>query len=150
MGKIARSDVIAVLWRSQLSVTGRRRTIILGGPHTWFEATHSTPGVIPLRRVSDITKCAMASICRWRSRWLVMGGESSWGTSVAAHSSRSLSVFLRESSASVNTNSASSKPARDVKGDQSLFALMVGTSGGASGGMGSPYLSQRCPVEDEN
>ena len=77
-----------------------------------------------------------------------MGGESLWGTSIAAHSSRSLSTFLCESSASENMNSASSKPVREVKGDQSSSALMVRTSGGVFGGTGSPYLSQHCPVEE--
>lgn len=70
--------------------------------------------------------------------------------SVAAQSSRSLSIFLCESSASVNMNSASSKPARDANGDQSLSAFVVGTSGRAFGRMLFPCLSQRWPAENEN
>jgi len=78
-----------------------------------------------------------------------MGGESLWGMSEADHNSRSLSIFLCESSASEYINSASSKPARDMKGDQSSFSLVVGTSGGAFGGTGVPCLSQRWPAESE-
>jgi hypothetical protein len=46
-------------------------------------------------------------------------------------------------------NPASSKPARDEKGDQSLLALAVETSGGAFGGTGVPYLLQRRPSKNK-
>ena len=68
---------------------------------------------------------------------------------MAAHNSRSLSIFLRESSASVNANSASSNPALDEKGDQSSSVLVVGGSGGTLGGTKLPCLSQRRPVKDQ-
>ena len=69
--------------------------------------------------------------------------------SVAAQSSRSLSIFLCESSASVKRNSASSKSARDVKGDQLSSAFVAGGSGGVFGEINAPCLSQHRPVEDE-
>jgi len=50
----------------------------------------------------------------------------------------------------VNINSASSKPAREVNGDQSSSAFVVGTSGAVFGGMDTPCLSQRRPEENEN
>jgi len=74
------------------------------------------------------------------------GGESLWGTSVAAHSSRMWLIFLCESSASVKRKSASSKPAREVKGVQSSSAFRVGNSGGVFGGTNMPFLSQRRPA----
>jgi hypothetical protein len=46
-------------------------------------------------------------------------------------------------------NPASSKPARDKKGDQLLSVLAVGTSGGVFGGTGVPYLLQRRPVKNK-
>jgi len=72
-----------------------------------------------------------------------MGAESLWGTSVAAQSSRMWLIFFCESSASVNRKSASSKPTRDVKGDQSFSAFGVVNSGEVFGGINAPFLSQR-------
>jgi len=44
---------------------------------------------------------------------------------------------------SVNRKSASSKPALEVKGDQSSSTFGVDDSGGVFGGTNTPFLSQR-------
>ena len=68
---------------------------------------------------------------------------------MAAQSSSSLSTFFCESSASVKRNSASLKPACDVKGDQLLFVRVGGTSGGVFGERNAPCLSQCWPSKNE-
>ena len=68
---------------------------------------------------------------------------------MAAQSLSSLSTFFCESSALVKRNLASSKPARDVKGNQLLFVCMGGTLGGVFGERNAPCLSQRWPSKNE-
>ena len=79
-----------------------------------------------------------------------MGTESLWGTSVAAHSSRMWLIFFCESCASVNKKLASLKPAREVKGYQSLSAFGGGGSGGVLGGTNTPSLLHRRPAKNKS
>ena len=57
-----------------------------------------------------------------------------WGADVAFHRLRSASIELFESDAVLKRTSASSKLARDMKGDQLSLGLGGGGVGGVSGG----------------
>ena len=88
----------------------------------------------------------MESICRNRSTWSVAGGRTSWGTRVAAQSSSKRLIFFFESSASVKTKSASSKPTQELKGNQSVCDGTAGGSGVASAVRNSPSLLHRVAI----
>ena len=70
--------------------------------------------------------------------------------SVAAQSSRSLSIFFCESSASVNRNSVSSNPAHDIKGNQLSSAFVVSIPpGGSFGERNMSCSSQGQPLKNK-
>jgi hypothetical protein len=75
-----------------------------------------------------------------------MGGGTPQGTSVAAQSSSRRFVFFFDSSASAKAKSASSKPTRELKGDQSVAGGAVGDNGGASKMRNSPCSLHRLAI----
>lgn len=93
----------------------------------------------------DTPPSLIPSIAEWRSSWLEKGAASLWGTSVAFQRLRRALIELFESDAVVYRISASSKPVRDVKGDQSLLGLEGGGVGGVPGGRKVPSRQQGLP-----
>ena len=77
-----------------------------------------------------------------------MGGTRPWGTRVAAQSSSRWFTFFFDNSASVKVKSASSKPVRELKGNQSVSDRATGGASGASEVRNSPCSLHRSAIEN--